>query len=272
MRAGSVDQVFIPGWLRQVSNTDGKWLSTLSGEIIGLGDLVAYYVDTHDTRSGYAAVGKNVMVLKESSDSVERKGSRRQRRRRHSTERSAGAMYEVGGETTDDEKKTSSSRRRRSKKKAGGAGGGETTGDEDTESEEEVTDGELEWLEKDLQTIIDQEDPQTKTLKLLMDVHSKLNITRGSKGKMLKKTGIKTLRGGYTPMKTTSEDFWRMRRMLATVEADYNEDTDPDYTPGMEVETVTRPRTGSETQADTSFTSATTNRSVMGSFFFFTHL
>ena len=248
-----MDQVFIPGWLRQVSNTDGKWLSTLSGEIIGLGDLVAYYVDTHDTRSGYAAVGKNVMVLKESSDSVERKGSRRQRRRRQSTERSAGAMYEVGGETTDDEKKTSSTRRRRSKKKAGGAGAGETTGDEDTESEEEVTDGELEWLEKDLQTIIDQEDPQTKTLKLLMDVHSKLNITRGSKGKMLKKTGIKTLRGGYTPMKTTSEDFWRMRRMLATVEADYNEDTDPDYTPGMEVETVTRPRTGSETQADTSF-------------------
>ena len=88
VREDSVDKVFVPGWQRQMTNADGKWLSTLSGECIGLGDLVAYYVDTYETRPGYAAVGKNVMVLKESEERI--KGKRR-RRRRQSTERSAGA-------------------------------------------------------------------------------------------------------------------------------------------------------------------------------------
>jgi len=260
VREDSLDKVFVPGWMRQMSNSEGKWLSTLSGECIGMGDLVAYYLDTQETKPGYAAVGKNVMVLKESGDKVKGKESRR-RRRRQSTELSAGARYEVGGDTTEDEHKTgtsSSSRRRRSKKKLAAASV-ETSATEETDSDEDVTDGELEWLEKDLQTIIDKEDPQTKTLKLLKDVHTKLNITRGSKKQQLRRTGIKNLRGGYKPLQANSEDFWRMKRMLAKVEAYYQEDNDPDYLPGMEVEQVTRPRTISE--ADTSFTSATTNRS-----------
>merc|ERR1719226_446603 len=99
------------------------------------------------------------MVLKECQDTKEKN---KRRRRRQSTERSAGARYEVG-ETTDDEKPR---RRRKNKKK-----GGDTTITDDSESDEDVTDGELEWLQKDLQTIINKEDPNTKTLKLLKDVH-----------------------------------------------------------------------------------------------------
>merc|ERR1712121_158317 len=100
VREDSVDKVFVPGWQRQMTNNDGMWLSTLSGECIGLGDLVAYYVVSHDTKPGYSAVGKNVMVLKECQDSKEKN---KRRRHRQSTERSAGARYEIG-EITDDEK------------------------------------------------------------------------------------------------------------------------------------------------------------------------
>merc|ERR1719394_95074 len=250
VREDSVDKVFVPGWQRQMTNNDGMWLSTLSGECIGLGDLVAYYVDTHDTKPGYSAVGKNVMVLKECQDTKEKN---KRRRRRQSTERSAGARYEVG-ETTDDEKPR---RRRKNKKK-----GGDTTITDDSESDEDVTDGELEWLQKDLQTIIDKEDPNTKTLKLLKDVHFQLNTSRGSQTKPIKKTGIKSLRGGYTPMKSCAEDFWRMKRMMASVEADYNSESDPDYHPGDDVEIITRPRSASETQGDTSFTGSTAASSI----------
>ena len=44
---------------------DGLWLTTLTGDTVGLHDLVAYYVDTKETMPGFSAVGKNVMVLKE---------------------------------------------------------------------------------------------------------------------------------------------------------------------------------------------------------------
>ena len=139
---------------------------------------------------------------------------------------------------------------------------------EETETDEEVTDGELEWLEKDLETIMVKEDPKTKTSKLLKDVHSQLNATRGEtkkKSPVHKKSGggMKKLKTGYTPMKSTNEDFWRMKRLLAAVEtAAYHSDSDPDYEPGDEVEVVTRPRTGSETQADTSFNGSTGASSV----------
>ena len=260
VREDSQDKIFVPGWQRQLSNTSGKWLSTLSGECIGLGDLVAYYVDPQESRPDFSAVGKNVTVLKESQE--ETKGGRR-RRRRQSTERSAGARYEVGlgaGETTEEEEKLS-------KKKGKGKGKKEKAEkvdtSEETETEEEVTDGELEWLEKDLESIMDNEDPKTKTLKLLRDVHSQLNMTRTP---VPKKSGggMKKLKTGYTPMKSTNEDFWRMKRLLAAVEtAVYHSDSDPDYEPGDEVEVVTRPRTGSETQADTSFNGSTGASSVL---------
>jgi len=255
VREDSQDKVFVPGWQRQLANNPGKWLSTVSGECIGLGDLVAYYVDTQETKPDFSAVGKNVMVLKECQD--EGKG----RRRRQSTERSAGARYEVG-ETSEEEEKPI-------KKKGKGKKERDlvVTSDE-SETEEDVTDGELEWLEKDLETIMDKEDPKTKTLKLLKDVHNQLNLTRDDskkKSPTAKKSagGIKNLKGGYTPMKTSNEDFWRMKRLLAAMEAGYHSGSDPDYQPGDEVEVVTRPRTGSETQADTSFTGSTAASSIL---------
>merc|ERR1719186_1791238 len=126
-------------------------------------------------------------------------------------------------------------------------------GDSDTGSDEGVSEGELEWLEKDIGTMIAKEDPQAKTLKLLTDVQAQLGNMRGKKGS--RKSGVvKNFRAGYTPMATSSNSFWRMKRILASVEAGYNSSSDPDYEPGDEVEQVTRPRTGSET-ADSSFTS-----------------
>merc|ERR1719317_990983 len=136
VREDSEDKVFVPGWKRQLSNSSGTWLSTLSGECIGLGDLVAYYVDLQDIRPGYTAVGKNVMVLKESQEVKKQDG----RRRRQSTERSEGAKY--GVDTTGDEAEP-----RRS-----------AASDSDSGSEGGVSDGELEWLEKDIGTIIAKED------------------------------------------------------------------------------------------------------------------
>jgi len=260
VREDSKDKVFVPGWQRQLANTSGKWLSTVSGECIGLGDLVAYYVDTQETRPDFTAVGKNVMVLKECDD--EEKGGRR---RRQSTERSAGARYEVGDTETEEEEKHFRKKGKGKKEKEREL----VDTSQESETEEEVTDGELEWLEKDLETIMDKEDPKTKTLKLLKDVHNQLNMTRGDakkKSPTPKKGagGIKNLKGGYTPMKTSNEDFWRMKRLMAAMEnGGYHSGSDPDYQPGDEVEVVTRPRTGSETQADTSFTGSTAASSLL---------
>jgi len=63
-------------------------------------------------------------------------------------------------------------------------------------------------------------------------------------------------------MKSCAEDFWRMKRMMASVEADYNSESDPDYHPGDDVEIITRPRSASETQGDTSFTGSTAASSI----------
>jgi len=205
----------------------------MSGDCIGLGDLVAYYVDLLDIRPGYAAVGKNVMVLKENQE-VKKQGVRR----RQSTERSEGAKY--GNDTTGDEKEP----RRRV-----------ADSDSDSGSEGGVSDGELEWLEKDIGTIIAKEDPQAKTLKLLSDVQSQLRGVRGKKGGPKKKGVVKSFRGGYTPMSSTEGSFWRMRKLLASVDAEYNSEDDPDYEPGDEVEQVKKPRDLSDTGVDSSFTS-----------------
>jgi len=233
VREDSQDKVFVPGWKRQLANSSGVWLSTMSGECIGQGDLVAYYVDIQDVRPGYAAVGKNVMVLKESED-VKMLGGER---RRKSTERSEGAKY--GVDTTGDEMDP----RRRV-----------DASDSDSGSECGVSDGELEWLEKDIGTIIAKEDPQAKTLKLLSDVQLQLCNARGKKVGPKKKGVAKSFRAGYTPMGNSKESFWRMKKLLASVEVGYKSEDDPDYEPGDEVEQVKRPREISET-ADSSFTS-----------------
>merc|ERR1719318_1551692 len=123
------------------------------------------------------------MVLKESQDVKMIGGGGR---RRQSTERSEGAKY--GVDTTGDEMEP----RRRV-----------DASDSDSGSECGVSDGELEWLEKDIGTIIAKEDPQAKTLKLLSDVQSQLCNARVKKdgGQGLKKKVVaKSFRAGYTPM------------------------------------------------------------------------
>merc|ERR1719158_603095 len=189
------------------------------------------------------------MVLKECQEEPLEKS---RRRRRQSTERRAGARYEVG-ETTDDEKPKRRNRRRGRKS---------VSEVEDSETEEDVTDGELEWLEKAVLSLIDKED-EAKTLNLLKKVHGLVRTTRGSQSKSLKKSGIKNLRGGYTPMKNSSDTFWRMKRLWAKIDNGYNSESDPDYEPGDDVEVVTRPRTQSETQADTSFNGSTSAGSIL---------
>merc|ERR1712142_1409103 len=209
------DKVFIPGWKRQLSNSSGLWLSSLSGECIGLGDLVAYYVDTVESRPGFTAVGKNVMVLKESGEDVQRR-----RRRRKSTEASAGADYHAD---TDPDGKTDLS---------------------DAESECGVTDGELEWLDMDIGSMIKNEDPRAKTLKLLKDVQNQLGQVRGRKDGCgpMRKGPDKMFKAGYTPIESSGDSFWRMNKLFASVDAGYISENDPDYEPGDEVEFVRGPR------------------------------
>merc|ERR1719431_346698 len=127
--------------------------------------------------------------------------------------------------------------------------------DSDSGSECGVSDGELEWLEKDIGTIIAKEDPQAKTLKLLSDVQSQLRGVRVKKGGPKKKGVAKSFRVGYTPLGSTEGSFWRMKRLLASVDAGYNSEDDPNYEPGDEVEQVKKPRELSDTGADSSFTS-----------------
>jgi len=158
-------------------------------------------------------------------------------RRRQSTERSEGAKY--GVDTTGDEMEP----RRRV-----------DASDSDSGSECGVSDGELEWLEKDIGTIIAKEDPQAKTLKLLSDVQSQLCNARVKKEGPKKKGVAKSFRAGYTPMGNSSDSFWRMKKLLASVELGYKSEDDPDYEPGDEVEVVKRQRGISET-AESSFTS-----------------
>merc|ERR1719357_1138669 len=78
--------------------------------------------------------------------------------------------------------------------------------------------------------------------------------------------GVKSFRGGYTPIGSTEGSFWRMKRLLASVDAGYNSEDDPDYQPGDEVEQVKKPRELSDTGADSSFTSgiATSERGKKG--------
>merc|ERR1719369_2178972 len=206
----------------------------MSGEGIGLGDLVAYYVDAQDIRPGYTAVGKNVMVSKECEEVLEKEDKQgRRRRRKQSTEKSAGAEYAVGMTSGDDVEAKEV--------------------DDDDRPDEDISDGELDWLEIDIGTMIAKEDPQAKTLKLLTDVRTQLKSVRATK--VSSKNGNKiTFRAGYTVMANNSNSFWRMKKMLANLEARYNSQSDLDYEPGDEVEVVTRPRQDSET-AESSFTS-----------------
>merc|ERR1712055_509045 len=89
---------------------------------------------------------------------------------------------------------------------------------------------------------------------------------REKKGGPKKKGVVKSFRGGYTPLGSNEGSFWRMKRLLASVDAGYNSEDDPDYQPGDEVEQVKKPRELSDTGADSSFTSgiATSERGKKG--------
>merc|ERR1719177_19802 len=67
-------------------------------------------------------------------------------------------------------------------------------------------------------------------------------------------------------MSSTEGSFWRMKKLLASVDAGYNSEDDPDYEPGDEVEQVKKPRELSDTGADSSFTSgiAVSERGKLG--------
>ena len=99
----------------------------------------------------------------------------------------------------------------------------------DNDNEEEVTDGELEWLEKDLETLIKEEDRKTNTRKMMKKTYFQMQNLRRSKADTLKKNGIQNLRDGYLPMQPPNEDFQKMKELMAEVVDVYNSDSDPDY-------------------------------------------
>ena len=99
----------------------------------------------------------------------------------------------------------------------------------DNDNEEEVTDGELEWLEKDLETLIKEEDRKTNTRKMMKKTYFQMQNLRRSKADTLKKNGIQNLRDGYLPMQPPIEDFQKMKELMAEVVDVYNSDSDPDY-------------------------------------------
>jgi len=210
-------KVWVPGWRRKLANCQGTWLSAVEGECIGLGDLVAYYA-VQTTTHGFATVAKSVVVLKENQDKA---AGRRGARARRITEGSEGR----------------------------GAG-------EDTDSEDELTvsEGELEWLEKDLGAVIAVEDPKAKTMDLLRAVQINLQDVRGRRGR--RRTSRKPDRAGYRPLPRLEGDFRRMKRALAELDPqEYNSHSDADYEPGDEVEEVETTEDEGETTelADSSF-------------------
>ena len=203
-REDAVSEVWLPGWRRKLANRPGTWLSAVDGECIGIGDVVAYYTSSQ-SRLGFSAVGRNVAVLKEG-------GSLLAGRSRRSTC------------CTDDLQQLT--RNYNSK-------------DHESDSEEElsVSEGELEWLEQDLGSVIAMEDPKAKTIDLLKAVQINLQEVRGKPGR--KKTMKKGDKPGYKQLPPQPSDFRRMKKMMVKFEAQgYDSDSDADYHPGDEVEEV----------------------------------
>ena len=212
-REDAVSEVWLPGWRRKLANRPGTWLSAVDGECIGIGDVVAYYTSSQ-SRLGFSAVGRNVAVLKEGGTStyLPPGGSLFAGRSRRSTC------------CTDDLQQLT--RNYNSK-------------DHESDSEEElsVSEGELEWLEQDLGSVIAMEDPKAKTIDLLKAVQINLQEVRGKPGR--KKTMKKGDKPGYKQLPPQPSDFRRMKKMMLKFEAQgYDSDSDVDYHPGDEVEEV----------------------------------
>jgi len=202
----SPDRVWVPGWRRKLANSPGVWLNTLDGDFIGKGDLVAYYV-SQEVKEGFTAVGRSATVLKECQE----KGKNGRRKR----------ISECSVATTSE----------LSESKEGS----------DSESDFSVSEGELEWLEKDLGSIISAEDPSSKTMDLLKMVQNNLKEIRKKPGRRVTSGESKLFRPGYTPLPEKKESFWRMKQLLANVDSeDYHSDSDPDYNVGDSIKEAER--------------------------------
>jgi len=226
------EKVYVPGWKHEYhSQRKGARLTTLTGEIIGTGDLVAYYVDTNATKEGFHAVGKNIMILKEQKEEGSSRG-----RRRNTAASGDSADYDPRRRTRDD-----------------------SDDSDEEESELDVTDSELEWLERDIESIIDTEPPdvedltvddlvlEAKTLKLLAEVKNALVGARGNrKGKSPSPgpdSGVDSREptpapnGEYQPLSDQQKAFWRLKAALATLD-EYDSEDDADYRPGMDIHQI----------------------------------
>merc|ERR1719430_637752 len=202
-REDEVAEVWLPGWRRKLANRPGTWLSTVDGECIGVGDIVAFYTSS-EARKGFSAVGRNVALLKENE------GQKAGRSRR-----STCCSDDLQGIRRDSAR------------------------DFDSESEEElsVSEGELEWLEQDLESVIAMEDPKAKTIDLLRAVQINLQEVRGKPGR--RKSLKKGDKPGYKQLPPQPSDFRRMKKMMAELEAEgYRSDSDVEYHPGDEVDEV----------------------------------
>ena len=201
-REDAVSEVWLPGWRRKLANRPGTWLSTVDGECIGIRDVVAFYTSSQ-SRPGFSAVGRNVAVLKESGSLIAER-SRRSTCCSDDLQQLARRNYNY---------------------------------ESDSEEELSVSEGELEWLEQDLETVIAKEDPKAKTIDLLKAVQINLHEVRGKPGR--KKSLKKGDKPGYKQMPSQPSDFRRMKGMMAKFEAQgYDSDSDADYHPGDEVEEV----------------------------------
>merc|ERR1719397_299475 len=204
-REDEVAEVWLPGWRRKLANRPGTWLSAVDGECIGVGDIVAFYTGS-EVRKGFSAVGRNVAVLKESE------GQKAGRSRRSTC-------------CSDDLRQMASRR--------------DSVRDFDSDSEEEVSvsEGELEWLEQDLGSVIAMEDPKAKTIDLLRAVQINLQEVRGKPGR--RRSLKKGDKPGYKQLPPLPSDFRRMKKMMAELEVEgYHSESDAEYHPCDEVEEV----------------------------------
>jgi len=222
-------KVFVPGWSKENLQRPGVWLNTLTGDTIGLHDLVAYYIDSTETMDGFRAVGKNVFVLKNSEET----GAASKRNSRSSVPLSEGGNYEPLSESDYITENSSES---------------------EYESEgEAVSDGELEWLEKDLDDLIGKDGAEAPSYGFLVKLKRNLSEVRATRSKATPTRQRNDSGLGSNP--TTPRDngplkvgkrsnelssvFWRTNAALASIEEGYRSSEDEDYGSGDEVESIT---------------------------------
>jgi len=226
VRDDSKERVFIPGWSKQNHSRQGQWLTTLTGDSIGMRDLIAYYLDTNINMPGFTAVGKNIMILK----AYEEVENPKRRRSYGSISLSSGARYDTEtGLSTDNTDYDSAS-----------SYGEESEG-------EEVTDGELEWLEKDVDELISAErapDMVTflvKTREELAQVRAAIAKKSPKSTRERKDSGLGSKPTTPVHMKTLQRispeknAFLRTKAAFATISEEYRSSDDEDYETGDEI-------------------------------------